>query len=62
MNLCCSYEGEYEGGRFGHHGTYVGENGKYVGDFQNGLFHGNGILYVKGGRFEGLWDKGDKLP
>ena len=34
-------------------GKYQNRNCKYVGDFIDGKFHGDGILYVKGGRFEG---------
>jgi hypothetical protein len=37
-------------------GKYIYENGDYyVGDFVNGLYHGNGIEYYKNGniRYEG---------
>jgi hypothetical protein len=34
-------------------GTYVSEQGKYIGGFYNGHFHGDGELHVKGGKFVG---------
>ena len=33
-------------------------SGKYIGSFFNGVFHGEGTLYVDGGRFYGDWDNG----
>lgn len=32
--------------------------GKYQGQFLNGLFDGEGALYMHGGRFQGTWKKG----
>lgn len=56
------YEGETNGGRYEGFGTYklmVGSHQcSYVGNFENGLFHGPGTLYVKGGKFEGRWESG----
>jgi hypothetical protein len=34
-------------------GTYTSSQGKYVGSFYNGHFHGDGVLYVTGGKFVG---------
>lgn len=34
-------------------GTYESEHGgRYIGDFMDGLYHGDGILYVKNGYFK----------
>ena len=35
-------------------GEYTSEQGRYVGDFINGTFHGTGTMHVKEGRFEGV--------
>jgi hypothetical protein len=35
-------------------GEYDSDQGKYVGEFLNGKFHGDGVLYVKEGKFEGV--------
>ena len=37
-----------------------GPRGKYDGEFSNGLFDGEGILYLPdgSGRYEGTWEKG----
>jgi len=31
----------------------------YEGHFQNGLFHGQGKLILSGGKYEGIWHKGN---
>lgn len=30
----------------------------YIGDFENGYFHGSGKLMLEGGKYEGIWHKG----
>ena len=47
------YQGNSTAGRFDGHGTYESTHGgRYIGDFVDGLYHGDGILYVKNGYFE----------
>lgn len=53
------YEGGYVAGRFDGHATYESAHGgKYIGDFVDGLYHGEGTLYVKNGYFKGEWEYG----
>ncbi len=59
-------QGEYEGdtlaGRWEGFGTYSvtahGQQCSYTGNFEDGLFHGSGTMYVKGGKLEGRWENG----
>ena len=48
MDQACLYDGEYEHGRFSGAGVYEGPLGKYSGEFLNGLFDGEGKLYLPG--------------
>ena len=44
MNTLASYEGGTEAGRMEGEGIYKYEDGtKYVGQFKNGAFHGEGL-------------------
>lgn len=36
----------------------IASTGKYIGSFFNGVYHGEGTLYVDGGRFYGEWEHG----
>ena len=48
MDQACTYDGEFEGGRFSGAGIYEGPLGKYNGEFLDGLFDGEGKLYLPG--------------
>ena len=65
MDACGSYEGEYAHGRYNGAGRYENDQGVYVGDFDNGHFHGDGSLYLPqekgGGRWEGYWENGSLI-
>jgi hypothetical protein len=56
------YEGASQGGRWDGFGTYSvvahGQQCSYTGSFENGVFHGAGTMYVKGGKLEGRWEHG----
>ncbi len=40
-------------------GSYALGTCKYIGDFKDGEFHGNGTVYLKGGaKWTGTWEKG----
>ena len=57
----CSYEGgkSTEGRMDDKKGVYTYPDGsKFVGELKNGCFHGPGKLYLDGGLFDGVWDKG----
>jgi hypothetical protein len=57
--LSGEYEGELVDGRYQGQGVYtLPDKGKYVGGFHNGEFSGDGTMYVKGGKFVGVWEKG----
>ena len=44
MDTLASYEGSTEAGRMEGEGIYTYEDGtKYVGQFKNGAFHGDGL-------------------
>mmetsp|Transcript_21498 Transcript_21498/g.31213 ORF Transcript_21498/g.31213 Transcript_21498/m.31213 type:complete len:180 (+) Transcript_21498:141-680(+) len=59
MNDICKHKGGLVGSRFDGHGNYdSAHGGKYIGNFLEGLFHGEGTLYVKGGYFKGEWEYG----
>ena len=55
-----SYEGSIVDDRFQGAGKYTApdDKGAYIGGFHNGQFHGEGTMYVKGGKFVGLWEQG----
>lgn len=55
------YDGEIANGRYEGKGTYIlptKASSKYVGTFQDGAFHGQGVLTVDGGKFVGEWNRG----
>jgi len=62
MELCADYEGEWAHGRYSGPGVFSNEKGKYVGEFENFQFHGEGTFYCPtnkgGGRWEGTWENG----
>mmetsp|Transcript_26327 Transcript_26327/g.49402 ORF Transcript_26327/g.49402 Transcript_26327/m.49402 type:complete len:170 (+) Transcript_26327:70-579(+) len=53
------YDGHYNASRMEGNGTYESAHGgRYIGEFQDGRYHGDGILYVKNGFFKGEWEDG----
>ena len=61
MEFNCKYDGERSPvGTMDGKGEFTFPNGtKYVGEFVDGEFHGNGTLYLPGrGRYEAVWDHG----
>ncbi|PRP87581.1 hypothetical protein PROFUN_04608 [Planoprotostelium fungivorum] len=55
-----TYDGERFNGRMHGKGTFTFANGNYyVGDFKDGEFDGEGILYIKDfGQYAATWSKG----
>ena len=61
MDLSC-YEGTKSFGRFEGRGTFEFNDGtKYVGEWKNGQFHGEGTLYFAYGQYEALWENGREI-
>jgi hypothetical protein len=51
----CSYDGEWVQGKFEGQGTWLDSDKgvRYAGAFENGLYHGKGVLESRTGRYEG---------
>mmetsp|Transcript_16366 Transcript_16366/g.43122 ORF Transcript_16366/g.43122 Transcript_16366/m.43122 type:complete len:96 (+) Transcript_16366:256-543(+) len=59
MDTLAAYEGSTEAGRMEGEGIYTYEDGtKYVGQFKNGAFHGEGKLIFANGEFRGIFNNG----
>ena len=57
--LAARFEGEKnEVNRFEGTGKYTYEHGRYEGNFYDGKWHGEGTLYLNGGRYVGTWKEG----
>ncbi len=55
-----SYDGEWKEDKLSGNGTLIWKNGqKYVGEFKDGLRHGEGILYSPNNEItnQGRWEK-----
>lgn len=53
------YEGEFAADQYNGHGTYTNREGTYVGEWEQGKFHGQGThVYRKGGVYVGEWRAG----
>ena len=58
-DLAARFEGEKNtANRFEGAGKYTYEHGRYEGNFFDGKWHGDGILYLKGGHYVGKWKEG----
>ena len=59
MDTLASYEGSTEAGRMEGEGVYTyGDGTKYVGQFKNGAYHGEGKLIFANGEFRGIFNNG----
>jgi len=57
------YTGEVSRGRWDGKGTYKlpGSSNTFVGTFEDGAFHGPGVLKVEGGKWVGEWRRGKMI-
>jgi len=56
------YKGQYSNGKWDGFGTYFYTGGfKYIGEFKDGIIHGEGVEYYPSGQIskEGLWVYGE---